>query len=67
MAMKRFFLYLLLTLVPLLSVAQGVVEGVVTDAKSGSPLEFVNVGIGRQARRPIPRGFISWNSRATTA
>ena len=49
MAMKRFFLYLLLTLVPLFSVAQGVVEGVVTDAKSGSPLEFVNVGIpGRQ-------------------
>lgn len=49
MAMKRFFLYLLLTLVPLFSVAQGVVEGVVIDAKSGSPLEFVNVGIpGRQ-------------------
>ena len=49
MAMKRFFLYLLLTLVPLFSVAAGAVESVVTDAKSGSPLEFVNVGIpGRQ-------------------
>ena len=47
--MKRFVLYVALTLVPLLAVGQGVVEGVVTDAKNGSPLEFVNVGIpGRQ-------------------
>ena len=45
MAMKRFVLYLALTLVPQLAAGQGVVEGVVTDAKSGTPLEFVNVGI----------------------
>ncbi len=43
--MKRFVLYLVLTFSPLLSVAQGVVEGVVSDAKNGLPLEFVNVGI----------------------
>ena len=46
--MKRFVLYLVLTLVPLLAAGQGVVEGVVTDAKSGAPLEFVNVGIPGQ-------------------
>lgn len=47
--MKRFVFYLVLTLIPLLAAGQGVVEGVVTDAKSGAPLEFVNVGIpGRQ-------------------
>ena len=46
--MKRFVLYLVLTLVPLMAVGQGVVEGVVTDAKNGDPLEFVNVGIPGQ-------------------
>ncbi len=44
--MKRLFFYiLLLTATPLAALAQGVVEGVVTDAVSGEPLEFVNVGI----------------------
>ena len=47
--MKRFVLYLVLSLSPLAVLGQGVVEGVVTDAKNGLPLEFVNVGIpGRQ-------------------
>ena len=46
--MKRFVLYLVLTLVPLRAVGQGVVEGVVTDAKNGDPLEFVTVGIPGQ-------------------
>lgn len=46
--MKRFVLHLVLTLVPLLAAGQGVVEGVVTDAKSGTPLEYVNVGIPGQ-------------------
>lgn len=45
MAMKRIVLYVVLTLMPLLAAGQGLVEGVVTDAKSGEPLEFVNVGI----------------------
>ena len=46
MTMKRLFLYiLLLTATPLGVLAQGVVEGRVTDAKSGLPVEFVNVGI----------------------
>ncbi len=45
--MKRFFFYILLVFVAQWSVvsAQGVVEGVVTDAKSGQPLEYVNVGV----------------------
>ena len=45
--MKRFFIYILLVFVAQWSVvsAQGVVEGVVTDAKSGQPLEYVNVGV----------------------
>ena len=44
--MKRLFFYILfLTAVPVMAVAQGVVEGVVTDAKNGQPLEFVNVGV----------------------
>jgi len=43
--MKRLFLYLLLTALPLAAAAQGVVEGVVTDSRSGLPLEFVNVGV----------------------
>lgn len=46
--MKRFVFTLLLLLLPLLAEAQGVVEGVVRDAKSGQPLEFVNVGIPGQ-------------------
>lgn len=45
MAMKRFLFYIVLTLLPLIAVGQGVLEGVVTDVKSGQPLEFVNVGI----------------------
>lgn len=45
MAMKRFVFYIVLTVLPLLASGQGVLEGVVTDAKSGQPLEFVNVGI----------------------
>ncbi len=45
MAMKRIVLYVVLMLMPLLAAGQGLVEGVVTDAKSGEPLEFVNVGI----------------------
>ena len=43
--MKRFVLYLVLSLSPLAVLGQGVVEGVVTDAKTGQPLEYVNVGI----------------------
>ncbi len=45
--MKRFFIYILLVFGAQWSVvsAQGVVEGVVTDAKSGQPLEYVNVGV----------------------
>ena len=43
--MKRFFLYLVLTALPLIAMGQGVVEGVVTDARSGAPLEYVNVGV----------------------
>ena len=45
MAMKRFVFYIVLTLLPLMAAGQGVLEGVVTDAKTGQPLEFVNVGI----------------------
>lgn len=45
MAMKRFFLYIVLTMLPFVTLGQGVVEGVVTDARSGAPLEFVNVGV----------------------
>ena len=45
MAMKRFLFYIVLSLLPLIAVGQGVLEGVVTNAKSGQPLEFVNVGI----------------------
>ena len=45
--MKRLFIYILLFVGSQWSVVsgQGVVEGVVTDAKSGHPLEFVNVGV----------------------
>ncbi|MBR1549014.1 MAG: carboxypeptidase-like regulatory domain-containing protein [Bacteroidales bacterium] len=43
--MKRFAFYILLTIMPLLAAGQGVLEGVVTDAKTGQPLEYVNVGI----------------------
>ena len=45
--MKRLFIYILLVVGGQWSVAsaQGVMEGVVTDAKSGQPLEFVNVGV----------------------
>ena len=43
--MKRFFLYIVLVALPLRAMGQGVVEGVVTDARSGVPLEFVNVGV----------------------
>ena len=45
MAMKRFVFYIALMLVPLVAVGQGVLEGVVTDAQNGQPLEYVNVGI----------------------
>ena len=43
--MKRLFFYILLSAIPMLATGQGVIEGIVTDAKSGMPLEFVNVGI----------------------
>lgn len=46
--MKRLFLYIVLLVAGgqwLGAGAQGVVEGVVTDAKSGAPLEYVNVGV----------------------
>ncbi len=45
--MKRFFIYILLAVGGLWPGvgAQGVLEGVVTDAKSGQPLEFVNIGV----------------------
>ena len=45
MAMKRFFLYIVLTVLSLTAMGQGVVEGVVSDARNGAPLEFVNVGV----------------------
>ena len=57
--MKRLFLYLLLTALPLVVVAQSVVEGVVTDAQSGQPLEFVNVGVPGNASGAVTnaKGF----------
>lgn len=45
MAMKRYFFHIVLLLLPFMATGQGVVEGVVSDAKTGLPLEFVNVGI----------------------
>ena len=69
--MKRLFLYLLLSALPLVVVAQGVVEGVVTDAKSGQPMEFVNVGVLGNASgavtTPMPRVSTGWSSKVATA
>jgi hypothetical protein len=58
--MKRLFFYILLvTGVWAVASAQGVVEGVVTDAKSGQPLEFVNVGVPGNAAGAVTnsKGF----------
>lgn len=66
--MKRFFIYILLLsslLSPLTALhSQGVVEGIVRDAKDGHPLEFVNVGIPGQRSGAVTnaKGFyrVEW-------